>query len=235
MLFPKNSSFLLTVLDYVGSAVFSNPAVGRNPDHQINLKQAAGDEIFRLGNITYLTDSAHGVRVRLGSDAAAPTAEASVPLTHIVADAPVLTRHFLEGVINRYTQEDDVFSKDFLGAVYITSFNTTASLDDSAVEYLSFLGTSTLFLDAAFEDYASNISGPFPVTVLSTKSQTPLLPPGPFVAAVGPDGLLLSTVFRLYTDHYRAFVDGVYRTNDGTGNFKALGHFSPEWSLPSIP
>lgn len=212
-------------------AEHSDESVRRNILEHVDTK-AAGELIFKLGDITYFTDILHPVHDQAVSGF--DTDGSLFPLTHIITDTPVVTASLIQDVLSSYGQEDDVFNADFLQSIFITSPNVATSLDASAIQYLSTLRPSHLILDGAFGDQASNINGSFAVTVLSA-ARTASLPPGPFIGRVEDGRLSLSTVYRLYTDHYSAFVDGVYPVNDGGGDYRSFGFFSPEWPLPSIP
>ncbi|KAK4938114.1 hypothetical protein LTR10_021354 [Elasticomyces elasticus] len=209
----------------------TDQSVKQNALKHVDTK-AVGEHIFQLGDITYFTDTIHATCEQAASG---PDTDGSLfPITHIIADTPVVTANFIEDVISKYEQEDDVFNADFLQAIFFTCFNASATLDASAIQYLSTLNPSKLILGKAFGDHASNITGSFSVTVLSTTNAASL-PPGPLVARSEDCGLAISTVYRLYTDDTRAFVDGVYPTSEGTGSYKSFGFFSPKWPLPSIP
>ena len=227
-------SRLLAVLAIAGAWVSAstNLSPSRNKIKHIYSK-ARGEEFFQVGEITYLTDILHPVSIQ-----AVPRLEdaedVTFPLTHIIAEAPVVTGHFLEDVLGRYTEADDVFNPDFLEAILITSSNATSRFDTSAIAYLETLAPSHVFLSREFHELASIISPSLPVTILNPADLWSL-PPGPYAAVLHDETLSISSVFRLYTDKFRAFVDGVYPVNDGSGAYRSLGFFSPEWPTPAIP
>ncbi|KAK5267541.1 hypothetical protein LTR40_014357, partial [Exophiala xenobiotica] len=160
--------------------------------------------------------------------------DVTFPLTHIIAEVPLVTGSFLEDVLGRYIQADDVFNPDFLEAILITSSNASSVLDKSAIAYLETLAPSHVFLSREFHEHASTISPSLPVTILSS-ADLQSSPPGPYAAVLHDQTLSLSSALMLYTDEFRAFVDGVYPVNDGSGAYRSLGFFSPEWPTPSIP
>ncbi|KIW18728.1 hypothetical protein PV08_03017 [Exophiala spinifera] len=227
-------SRLLAVFALAGVSVTAGP--GR-PELKHVGTRARGEEFFQLDNITYLTDTLYPAYTEALAGVHDLSEDHDVfPLTHIIAEAPVVTGKFLGRILERYEQEDDVFNHAFLHAVLISSSSHSAELDESAVTFLESLNLTHVFLDAKFSGCLSQVrtSASFPLSVLrSDREGRP--PPGPYYAIVRRGTLSLSSVFRLYTDHYRAFVDGVYSVNDGTGRFRSLGFFSPEWPVPSIP
>ncbi|KAI1615006.1 amidase family protein [Exophiala viscosa] len=215
----------------VAITVLADQSAKRNALKHVVTK-GVGEHFFQLGDINYFSESLNSACEQAASDS---DADGSLfPFTHIIADRPVITGSCIEDIVTRYGQEDDVFNEDFLQAIFFTSSSNTASLDASAIQYLSTLGISDLILSKAFADHASNITGSFSVIVLSTANAASL-PPGPFIGKLEECGLSMSTVYRLYTDHQRAFVDGVYPASDGTRGHKSFGFFNPEWPLPSIP
>jgi hypothetical protein len=227
-------SRLLAVLAIPGASVSAstNLSPSRNKIRHIDTK-ARGEEFFQLGEVTYLTDILHPVSIQT-----VPRLEdvkvVTFPLTHIIAEAPLVTGPFLEDVLGRYIQGDDVFNPDFLEAILITSSNASSGLDTSAIAYLETLAPSHVFLSREFHELASIIGPSLPVTILDP-ADLRSLPPGPYAAVLHDETLSLSSVFRLYTDEFRAFVDGVYPVNDGSGVYRSLGFSSPQWPTPSIP
>ncbi|KAJ9496725.1 hypothetical protein H2202_007799 [Exophiala xenobiotica] len=228
------SSRLLAVLAIAGAAVSSgtNPSPSRNRIRHIDTK-ARGEEFFQLGEITYLTDILHPVSIQ-DVPRLEDVKDVTFPLTHIIAEVPLVTGSFLEDVLGRYIQADDVFNPDFLEAILITSSNASSVLDKSAIAYLETLAPSHVFLSREFHELASTISPSLPVTILSS-ADLQSSPPGPYAAVLHDQTLSLSSALMLYTDEFRAFVDGVYPVNDGSGAYRSLGFFSPEWPTPSIP
>ncbi len=227
-------SRLLAVLAIAGASASAsaNRSPSRNKLKHIDTK-ARGEEFFQLGEIIYLTDTLHPVSIQ-PVPRLEDAQDVTFPLTHIIAEAPVVTGQFLEDVLGRYTQADDVFNPDFLEVILITSSNATSGLDTSAIAYLETLAPSHVFLSPEFHELASIISPSLPVTILNP-TYLRSLPPGPYAAVLHDERLSLSSVSRLYTDKFRAFVDGVYPVDDGSGAYRSLGFFSPEWPTPAIP
>ncbi|RFU31349.1 hypothetical protein B7463_g4998, partial [Scytalidium lignicola] len=190
-----------------------------------------GDDVFQVGNITYLANTHDSISFTLEQ---CMVTEDNVLLAVIIADTPVLTAEYLHEVISNYTLQDDVFQKEFLHSVYLISSTGTSVIEDSATSYLSSLGVSHLFIDTTYAALNNNITGSFSVTIVqSTDNVSPSA--GPFLARIQQNIIKLSRVYRLYPDIYRNFVDGIYNANDGTGDYKALGEFRPEWPFPMIP
>lgn len=113
-----------------------------------------GDVTFGLGNQTYLANIQHPTAVLGGDCSAATTQQGSlVPFTVIFTEDEVVTGDYLKGVIASYLEGDDVFSEDFLEGLYIVHNGTSskASLDSSALGYISGLAPKHLFLDTTYD------------------------------------------------------------------------------------
>ncbi|RDW65053.1 hypothetical protein BP6252_10704 [Coleophoma cylindrospora] len=193
---------------------------------------ADGDAVFELGNITYLANLQNPTGA-LSCDGCT-SAESLVPFTVIEARDNRITGAILEATLNAYRAEDDVFSDDFLGGLYLASSDPFPVLDISAVEYLANKSVGLLLLDSAFSTNYHNISGSITVT-----SVTPLegkrLSSGPYAASISANRIAFSSVYRLYRDEYRDFLFGSYNTNDGHGTHNPLGMFLPKFWDPLIP
>ncbi|KAI1214284.1 amidase family protein [Annulohypoxylon truncatum] len=192
-----------------------------------------GSVAFELGNQTYLANIKHPKAVLSGNYSAIATRQDSpVPLTVIFAEGDVVTGDYLQGVITSYLEGDDVFSEDFLEALYIASNSTGGNpiLDTSALTYLSGLAPKHIFLDSSFG--GRRLSSNVPVIYIAAPSN---LTAGPYAASISETSIAFSTVYRLYRDSYRDFLYGTYDSNDGTGSFRPVSiHQSRFWD-PMIP
>ncbi|KAI1088958.1 amidase family protein [Rostrohypoxylon terebratum] len=192
-----------------------------------------GSVAFELGNQTYLANIAYPKAVLNGDYSAIASQQNSpVPLTVIFAEDDVVTGDYLQNVIASYLEGDDVFSEDFLGAVFIASNGTSSNptIDASASAYLSGLSPKHVFLDASFGGNR-HFSNP-PVTYIAAPTN---LTAGPYAASISENSIAFSTVYRLYRDSYRDFLYGTYDSNDGTGSFHPVSiHQSRFWD-PMIP
>ncbi|KAH8811234.1 amidase family protein [Xylogone sp. PMI_703] len=192
-----------------------------------------GDDIFQVGGVSYLANGHETLVLRPELPEQCLTVEGTVPLVSINVDTPTLTAEYLQEVISNYTLHDDVFNVGYLEAVYISSSIPSPIIDHSAFAYLSIIGVSHLFLDMCYGTLSEYIAGTFTVTLVKSSDNKHAI--GPFLARLEQTGIKLSSVYRLYADTYRTFVSGIYSANDGSGDYKALGEFGPDWSIPMIP
>lgn len=203
------------------------PIVKRN-EYTFVLNNPYGDAVFELGNVSYLANTIHPKAV-VAADCK-PVASL-LPITVVKTNESSITRTSLEGILSAYLDADDVFSHDFLAGVYISS-SVPASLDASAVAYLSLFNSSYVFLEDSVSASVSGDSNPFSSISVKTPGD---MPAGPYLAALGDGSLSLATVYRLYPDTYRTFLFGAYDANDGEGNHEPLGVFLPKFWDPMIP
>ncbi|RYP68967.1 hypothetical protein DL771_006389 [Monosporascus sp. 5C6A] len=199
-----------------------------------------GDVAFGLGNLTYLANARHPKAVLKGDCSTSASAASSlVPLTVIYADAETaITGAYLEAVVARYLEGDDVFTEDFLEGVLIASNATTtgpgpARLDDSALDYLMSLSPKHLFLDVSLErrGFPSEVA----VNYIAGLDEGIDLPPGPYAVSISESSISLGAVYRLYRDSYRNFIYGTYPSGDGQGSFSPVEIFQPRFWDPMIP
>ncbi|PYH97515.1 hypothetical protein BO71DRAFT_427006 [Aspergillus ellipticus CBS 707.79] len=166
---------------------------------------------YQMGNINYFANSrSPRSTVELGiSPYVRRDATAFIPITVIAANESRITGEFLETTITSYLSRDDVFSKDFLGSIYILSPLPRVSLDKTALEYLNKAGVSYLYLNStAFVNIPN-----YAVPVHSNTQQ--IISPGPYTAMVSATTVSFLDTYRLYEDTYRNFITGAYSSNDG--------------------
>ncbi|KAI0882640.1 amidase family protein [Annulohypoxylon maeteangense] len=194
-----------------------------------------GGVAFELGNQTYLANIEYPKAIIAGNYSAIANKQNSpVPSTVIFAGDDVVTGDYLQRVIASYLEADDVFSEDFLEAVYIASNSTGGNpkLDASALAYLSSLAPKHVFLDPSFGGSHSQAPSNSPITYIASPNN---LTAGPYAASISETSIAFSTVYRLYRDSYRDFLYGTYDSNDGTDSFYPLSiHQSRFWD-PMIP
>ncbi|KAI1453513.1 amidase family protein [Annulohypoxylon moriforme] len=192
-----------------------------------------GSVAFELGNQTYLANTEHPKAILGGNYSTIASQQNSpVPLTVIFAGDDVVTGGYLQSIVTSYLECDDVFSEDFLEAIYVASNNTSGNpiLDASALTYLNSLAPKHIFLDTKFS--GSHLSSNAPVTYIAAPSN---LTAGPYAASISENSIAFSTVYRLYRDSYRDFLYGTYDSNDGTRSFHPVSiHQSRFWD-PMIP
>lgn len=207
----------------VSISALAAPVVKRNP-YSFVLDNPYGDAIFELGNVSYLANTKHP-KASAGCSIPAGSAT-SIPITVIKTNETTITKNVLESVISSYLDGDDVFSHDFLDALYLSS-SVKSTLDASAVDYLASLNTSMLLIDASVTADASMNK-----MVLESAID---IPAGPYLASVEDGSVSFATVYRLYPDTYRTFLFGAYDANDGQENHNPLGVFLPKFWDPMIP
>jgi Asp-tRNA(Asn)/Glu-tRNA(Gln) amidotransferase A subunit family amidase len=152
-----------------------------------------------------------------------------VPATVILVNKSVVTGSYLETTISRYLTEDDVFSSDFLHAIYLTSTVSKSILDQTAEKYLRSLGAACLLFNASsFDRIPSN------GYALKDDHGTSLSP-GPFTILVDNGSVSFLDTYRLYVDNFRTFITGAYPSSDGIGSFTALPAMNPRLWGPLIP
>ena len=218
--------FILSGLLTASLASFSAtaaPVTKRNP-YSFILDNPYGDAVFELGNVSYLANTKHPKASAGCTTPSGPSS--SVPVTVIRTNETVITKEKLASIISSYTENDDVFSHDFLHGLYVSS-SVKSSMDASAVDYLSSFNSSWLFLDAW-------VSADVSISKAVLQSSVEL-PAGPYLATVNEGTVSFATVYRLYEDTYNTFLFGAYDANDGNDNHNPLGVFLPKFWDPMIP
>lgn len=149
------------------------------------------------------------------------------PMTVINLDESRITGPWIEREIASYLDGDNVFTENFLDAVYLSS-TTPAHLDSSALEYLKKIETKQIFIGKGVSLEGTQKG------VIRTDYQGQL-PAGPSLAVLDGASLALARVYRLYEDEYRAFLYGSYELNDGTGRYTSLDVSYPGLKDVAIP
>lgn len=224
MLLPRILS-LITVAS--AAPVRRNPYTFLQPNGQ-------GDTVFELGNNTYLAN-ARFPKARFSGDFASLVTAGStpnpLPITVINTNASTISERILATIIQDYLDGDDVFTVDYLEAIYISSSLPGAKFDASATSYLRSLNISHVFMDTSIS--MTSRDGLSINTVASPGINA--LPSGPYLALISGDVVSLASVFRLYADTYRTFLFGSYDSNDGMNTHSPLGVFLPKMWDPYIP
>ncbi|KAK5129565.1 hypothetical protein LTR08_003151 [Meristemomyces frigidus] len=188
--------------------------------------------VFELGGVNYLASTKLPKAViSIGRSVKAPqgAGTASTPITVITTNASVVTQQVLEDTLQSYVSGDDVFSMDFLEAVYIASSASAPTLDKSAVDHLSGIDVKYIFTAGHFARtpiYGSNTS-----VVKALNAST--IAPGPYLASFDGSSVSLAPVYRLYEDSYRDFLYGSYETDEGS--HASLDVSYPSFGYPAIP
>ncbi|KAE8152217.1 amidase family protein [Aspergillus avenaceus] len=175
----------------------------------------SGEITFRLNNILYLANTHHPRIVYSGnwtSDQLSWT-----PMTVISVNTTRVTKEDLEETILSYLSTDDVFNLSFLETVLIRDA-VEGVLDDPAVQYLQWLNVSTIIASPKFTVPPSSME----VVNVTTDPRNKMVE-GPFLGIARRDEIHLCPVYRLYSDEYGVFVNGVYDSGDGNGTHRALG------------
>lgn len=212
------------VLPIVDSAPLDKSALS------ITQRTGSGDTIFQLGNVSYL-GHLQKPKATFATRSGRGTASL-IPVTVLQANVSIVTEDYIRNTLESYGSGDDVYSKEFLEGIYISSSTSSAALDISAVRYLESLQISYLFLDTSISRLPSTSIQQIVRLTTPTRED---FPAGPFVAEYGGKSLILSAVSRLYEDSYRGFVFGTYSTESGDGDFTGLGAFNPMTWFPYIP
>ncbi|RDI88203.1 hypothetical protein Vi05172_g1729 [Venturia inaequalis] len=199
---------------------------------QILTTTGSRNEIFSLGNITFLANTEHPkISLTLSNSSLKPQA-GLVPSTVIHTKEGDISRQVLQSIFANYKNIDDVYSDDFQEAIFLFSSAKTARFDQSAVSFLASLNLSHVVLSSSIARENQRLAGSVSFITAPT---TASLPPGPYVATITSAGFSLSSVYRLYADTYRDFLFGSYDSGDGQGTHKALGTFLPKSWDPMIP
>jgi hypothetical protein len=215
---------LSLVLGFLAIQAWSVP-VKRAPYKYIQ-PLANGDAVFELGNKTFL---ANVVNPKTVASVKVSSNGGSVPLTVINTDTSVITQAILQTAVASYLAGDDVFSEDFLATVLISSSVPDATLDASALTYLSSYDIGQIYVSGMTP--LNTTSGQ--VAAATFASSPP--PPGPYLATVVNGQLELATILLLYRDSYRDFLYGTYDANDGQNTHNSVEAFSTRFWDPMIP
>ena len=188
----------------VASLIQARPIARDDPVQHLSTIEH-GDIVFSLGDIPYLALTTTPSAESSGFDGAG-----NLPFTVVKFDQCSVTADIVDGLINKYLTEDDVISESFLQSVYIsTSCEGHASVDSSALDYLSSMGAKNIFT-------SSSLTCEGAVTVKGLDH----LEPGPYVASISDGVASFSSVYRLYEDRYRTFIFGsVPSSNDSFNPF----------------
>ncbi|GIJ99554.1 hypothetical protein Aspvir_001688 [Aspergillus viridinutans] len=214
-LFAKSLLFCTTV-----------SGISSRQDSMVNVQPSALGVTYELGNVTYFANVEYP-RAIFNLDYTSTSR--LVPATVILVNQGVVTGGYLKSTLSRYLTEDDVFSPDFLYAIYLTSTVSKSRLDTTAERYLRTLGVACLLLNAtSFESIPSN------GYALKDDHNTSL-PPGPFTILVNNGSISFLDTYRLYIDSFRTFITGAYPSNNGIGSFAALPAMNPRLWGPLIP
>ncbi|KAF1808169.1 amidase family protein [Eremomyces bilateralis CBS 781.70] len=184
--------------------------------------------MFELGGIQYLANSRHPKAV-LEGDCSKASSESVVPLTVVYTAESSMDAAYLEGVLGSFAREDDVYSEDFLHALYIRSESNSLDLDASVLSMLDSLSIPKLFVTPEVRVP----SGDHQVTVIQVQKPSVQPASGPYAAVITQQSVSLGAVYRLYEDSYKTFLYGTYDSNDGSGTWTEAGR-SKGWN-PLIP
>lgn len=190
---------------------------------------ATGGVVYELGGTTYFANSKNPKAALSGKGIIAN--EGIAPITVIVSNNREITGKYLESTVSGYLDGDDVFSKDFLESVYISSSSKQGSIHSTALQYLASLGIKNLYLDSKICS-----EGNSPISFKSVRvsgGYSTVLPSGPYTAVISEGDIQVLTTYRLYRDEYRNFITGAYE--DGEGSFSALEVMNSQWWDPMIP
>ncbi|GFF89469.1 amidase 1 [Aspergillus udagawae] len=192
--------------------------ISSRQDSIVNVQLSAPGVTYELGNVTFFANVEHPKAI---FNLDYTSASRLVPATVILVNQSVVTGSYLKSTLSRYLTEDDVFSPDFLYAIYLTSTVSKSRLDWTAEKYLSSLGVSCLLFNAtSFE------SIPRKGHALKDDHATSI-PPGPFTILVNNGSISFLDTYRLYIDSFRTFITGAYPSNDGIDSFAALAAMNP--------
>ncbi|KAE8423103.1 amidase signature domain-containing protein [Aspergillus pseudocaelatus] len=212
------------------SSAFEGGRAG--PVSLANIHEGAEAVTYQLGDTTYLANAKSPrdtLTITSPKDNNHHAAGIIKTLTVIIAHETIVTAHYLNAIISSYLGNDDVFSTEFLGYVYITSSAANARIHADALEYLSSAGAETIYIDSSV--FESQSGRAIPVHHNSAK----ILAPGPYTAVMSKGKVSLLDTYRLYPDTYRDFVTGMYPLNDGSGSFMPLQSMSSRLWAPLVP
>jgi hypothetical protein len=200
--------------------------ISSRQDSIVNVQLSAPGVTYELGNVTFFANVEHPKAI---FNLDYTSTSRLVPATVILVNQSVVTGSYLKSTLSRYLTEDDVFSPDFLYAIYLTSTVLKSRLDSTAEKYLRSLGVTCLLFNAtSFESIPSNGHA------LKDDHATSL-PPGPFTILVNNGSISFLDTYRLYVDSFRTFITGAYPFNDGIDSFAALAAMNSRLWGPLIP
>lgn len=125
---------------------------------------------------------------------------------------------------------DDVWSKEFLAAVYMNCIGEGCVISDEVAGHLAEAGTKALILDSSVTSSSTTLS-----TYAASASSTASNLVGPYLASMNSTTLSLYPAYRLYHDRLRTFVFGAYPKADGSGDYMAFDRVTTEFGDPWIP
>lgn len=186
--------------------------------------------VFTLGNNTYLADTRNprvtGTVIRSG--VMETTENLFMPMTVLSTDDMIVDGQCVEDTIQAYLAGDDVFSLDFMEAVYVTPRSPSVDVTNSAFDEFAKMDVKHIFMN---DHHAQRhkLLGAFSLGDFNEKS----LPPGPYILTGSTENSQLVPVYRLYEDAYRDFLYGTYEAADGS--YTPLDLTSPAFRYPAIP
>ncbi|OGM46638.1 amidase family protein [Aspergillus bombycis] len=198
----------------------------------LNVHQGSEGVTYQLGDITYFAnakDPRDTLTITYPKDKSHHATGIYMTLTVIVANESIVTARYLNATISSYLANDDVFSTEFLGSVYLTSSTSNASLNAKASDYLSSAGVENIFVDSSV--FKSQGVREIHVQHNSAKAMAP----GPYTVVMSKDKISLLDTYRLFPDAYRDFISGIYPSNDGSGSFVPLQFMSSSLWAPLVP
>ncbi|WWC89441.1 uncharacterized protein L201_004365 [Kwoniella dendrophila CBS 6074] len=236
------AAFLLTsekstatpMLSHDKEVIFEAPS-----NHNIEASSGPSTMIFpnqrffyKLDNIDYFTPSdqpAHIINVQ--SNANFQEDFNPVMIIPIVKSKDgIFTVQHLQPLVEAYLSEDDVLTESHFETVL---FHPESNVDDglfidlSSIVYLmKRFDTKAIFMD---ERFSTNLPSPgnglpsVPISTIPAKSIEHGLA-GPYLFQYIPNQSKLHfyPIYRLYPDYYKAFVNGIYPLNDGSGFYNTL-------------
>ncbi|KZT62925.1 amidase family protein [Calocera cornea HHB12733] len=189
-----------------------------------------GDTIFSVGDISYLASTSTPVLSAASTHSL--TTGSIVPFTVITTGDCYVSADFVSSTVQSFTEWDDVYSAGFLEGVYISSNCTGATIDPAVFTWAESANVTSLFLSSEF---GSVDTGKTSYTVSSIYQATPI-ECGPYAVAISEGGAAsFSLVYRLYQDHQRTFIMGVYPARDAIASFKGLPQYLTKFQDEMIP
>lgn len=186
--------------------------------------------VFTLGNNTYLADT-RNPRVTgtiITSDLMEMKENLFMPMTVLSTDDGIVDGQCVEDTIQAYLAGDDVFSLDFMEAVYVTPRSPSVDVTNSAFDEFAKMGVKHIFMN---DHHAQRhkLLGAFSLGDFNETS----LQPGPYILTGSTENSQLVPVYRLYEDAYRDFLYGTYQAADGS--YVPLDLTFPAFRYPAIP
>ncbi|WVW83799.1 hypothetical protein I302_105820 [Kwoniella bestiolae CBS 10118] len=185
---------------------------------------------YSVGDIEYFSPT-HQPAKHLPLPSSVPTEEEYQPICLIWIPIPEdgqLTKHMTRAMVRSYLSEDDVLSKAWLQSIFvIPSYqgdqkDLKLNIQVGAVEYLiEKMGTTHLFLDERFNFNPEDSKGNTHITSMKLSALNRAA--GPYLARHSDSQLDFYPVYRLYSDTYHAFINGIYPLDaKGRGRYKTL-------------